>query len=525
MDGSSGAAQAPGDVLSSQWAFETGPLPVPGTDRPSSASLRKRARRPSYRPETWTPRSSWWARYRRLVHLSDALSLVVALGVAQLVGVASAHRDVAGRFDLPYAVASVLLVLMWMTAIVGLRTCDRRIIGSGNTEYQRVVTLSWRLFAATGLASFLLQMRTGRLYLALAFVLGTFLLMANRWAWRKWLHRRRAKGLCMSRVLVVGTPLKAAGLTREFSRSPQEGYTVVGICIPSSGASPESQTVGGVPVLGDFSEIATVARRHGVDLVAVSGADTITAEAVQHLGWDLEGSGVDLSVTIALVDVAGPRFLLHPDAKLPMVFVDEPEFTGMKYWLKSVADWVAAAAIVAALSPVLVTVAALVKLSSPGPVIYRQARIGRNGKTFDVFKFRSMQRDADARLDEVFGGDVSLFYKRADDPRITPVGRFLRRYSIDEVPQLFNVLRGEMSLVGPRPQIDREVAQYDRRAHRRLLVKPGMTGLWQVSGRSSLSVEDSVRLDVFYVENWTLFGDFLILLRTMRAVVGADGAM
>ncbi|WP_374968436.1 sugar transferase [Terrabacter sp. BE26] len=459
-----------------------------------------------------------------MVHTSDALVIVVAVAFAQLVSFTSARSDVAGKVNPPYVVVSVVLAGFWLACLVGLRTCDRRIVGSGNMEYQRVVTVSWRLFTAVGLASFLLQMRTGRLYLAIVFVFGTLLLIGNRWAWRKWLHRRRALGMCMSRVLVVGTPLKAAKLASEFSRSPLEGYSVVGICIPS-GATHDGQTGAGIPVLGDFSDIAEVARRQGVDLVAVSGADAITADAVQHLGWDLEGSGVDLSVTISLVDVAGPRFLLHPAAKLPMVFVDEPEFSGIKYWLKSVTDWVAAAALVALLSPVILAVAGLVKLTSPGPVIYKQARVGRNGRTFHVFKFRSMYQDADARLDEVFGGEVSLFYKRADDPRITPVGRTLRRYSLDELPQLFNVLRGEMSLVGPRPQIDREVAQYDRRAHRRLLVKPGMTGLWQVSGRSSLSIEDSVRLDVFYVENWTLFGDLLILLRTLKAVVGADGAV
>lgn len=458
-----------------------------------------------------------------MVHTSDGLLIALAVAVAQFAGLASARSDVAGRVDLPYGIVSAVLVVVWLACIVGLHTCDRRIVGSGNMEYQRVVTVSWRLFTAVGLASFLLQMRTGRLYLAIVFVVGTFLLIGNRWAWRKWLHRRRTRGMCMSRVLVVGTPLKAAKLASEFSRSPLEGYTVVGICVPS-GATHDGQTGAGIPVLGDFSNIAEVARRHGVDLVAVSGADAITADAVQHLGWDLEGSGVDLSVTISLVDVAGPRFLLHPAAKLPMVFVDEPEFSGVKYWLKSVADWVAAAALVALLSPVILAVAVLVKVTSPGPVIYRQARVGRNGRAFHVFKFRSMYQDADARLDEVFGGEVSLFYKRADDPRITSVGRILRRYSLDELPQLFNVLRGDMSLVGPRPQIDREVAQYDRRAHRRLLVKPGMTGLWQVSGRSSLSVEDSVRLDVFYVENWTLFGDLLILLRTLKAVVGASGA-
>ena len=522
MDRPSAIATNGGGLLSSHRGVELRPLAVPNTDRLASSPLRESHLQLTRGSEASTRRSAWWARYRGLVHVSDALVIAVAVTTAQLVGLASSS-DVAGAVDIPYFVASALLFAGWLAALVGLRTCDRRIIGSGNTEYQRVVSVSWRLFTAVGLASFLLQMHTGRSYLALAFVLGTSLLMMNRWAWRKWLHRRRGRGLCMSRVLVVGTPLKAAALAREFSRSPLEGYSVAGICIPS-GAAHDSQTIAGIPVLGDFTAVADVARREGFDLVAVSGADTITAEAVQHLGWDLEGSGVDVSVTISLVDVAGPRFLLHPAAKLPMVFVDEPEFTGMKYLLKSVADWAVAAALVVLLSPVLLTVALLVKLTSSGPAIYTQARIGRDGKSFDVFKFRSMYRDADARLEEVFGAEVPLFYKREDDPRITPVGRFLRRFSIDEAPQLFNVLRGEMSLVGPRPQIDREVAQYDRRAHRRLLVKPGMSGLWQVSGRSSLSVEDSVRLDVFYVENWTLFGDFLILLRTVRAVVRAHGA-
>lgn len=500
---------------------EGGVLPFPMSQ--GAAAPTRRRMRPAYRSEHWKPRSKWWSRYRSWVHLSDLAVLMVAVVVAQAVGTASGRSDVAGKVPIPYLLASSVLTLMWWAVLLGLRTCDRRIIGGGNMEYQRVVTVSWRLFTAVGLASFLFQMHTGRLYLAVAFVLGAAFLMVNRWGWRKWLHRRRAQGLCMSRVLVVGTPTKAATLAKEFSRNPLEGYTVVGICLPS-GASDDAETVAGIPVLGDFAATANVARREGVDLVAVSGADAITAETVRHLGWDLEGSGVDLSVAISLVDVAGPRFLLHPAAKLPMVFVDEPEFTGMKYLLKSVVDWLTAALLVLLLSPVLVAAAALVRLTSPGPVIYKQPRVGRNGETFRVLKFRSMYRDADARLEEVFGTDLPLFYKQQDDPRITPVGRFLRRYSIDEVPQLFNVLRGEMSLVGPRPQIDREVAQYDRHAHRRLLVKPGMTGLWQVSGRSSLSIEDSVRLDVFYVENWTLFGDLLILLRTLRAVTGADGA-
>lgn len=488
-----------------------------------SASQRDRWTRRRLRLNSSTASKHWSSSYRRVVHTFDALVVALAAAVAELAGVKSPGSDVVGGLTPPYLFVSAAIAALWIGALVGLRTCDRRIVGTGNMEYQRVVSISWRLFTAVGLASFLIQMQTGRLYLALMFTLGTVLIVGNRWVCRKWLHRRRIRGRCMWRVIVVGIPSKAARLTRNFSENPLEGYTVVGVCTPF-GSDHNDETVAGVPVMGDFSTISETARVYDADLVAVSGADAITADAVQQLGWDLEGSGVDLSVTLSLVDVAGPRFLIRPAAKLPMVFVDEPEFSGVKYWLKSITDWLAAALLLLALSPIFLVVAMLVKVTSAGPVIYKQSRVGRNGETFQVLKFRSMYQDADSRLDEIFGGDVAMFYKQADDPRVTRIGRTLRRYSLDELPQLLNVLRGDMSLVGPRPQIDREVAQYDRRAHRRLLVKPGMTGLWQVSGRSSLSVEDSVRLDVFYVENWTIFGDFLILMRTLRAVKQGQGA-
>ena len=219
---------------------------------------------------------------------------------------------------------------------------------------------------------------------------------------------------------------------------------------------------------------------------------------------------------------------MQPVNGLPLMYVDEPRFTGSRYVAKSAFDWLAAAVLTVLLIPLLLVLAALVGLSSRGPVFYSQERIGKDGRRFRVFKFRSMVTDAHARLGEVLAqegtGSVGLFYKPKNDPRVTKVGRVLRRYSLDELPQLLNVLRGEMSLVGPRPQIDAEVAQYDRTAHRRLLVKPGLTGLWQISGRSELSPEEGIRMDVNYVENWTLFGDALILAKTAKAMISAAGA-
>ena len=289
------------------------------------------------------------------------------------------------------------------------------------------------------------------------------------------------------------------------------------------------RSIDGVPVLGTHTQAASLAVRHAVAAVAVAGSDAMDREAVRQLGWDLEGTGIDLALTMALTDVAGPRVLMQPVNGMPLMYVDAPQFRGSKYVLKSLFDWCGAAAATLVLAPALLTIAVLVRVTSPGPVLYAQERIGKDGGTFRMLKFRSMHVGAHDRLAEVLAAegvtDVGAFYKPRNDPRVTPLGRLLRRYSLDELPQLFNVLRGEMSLVGPRPQIAAEVATYDRAAHRRLLVKPGLTGLWQVSGRSNLDPRTAMRLDVAYVENWTLFGDLVILTRTAKAMVGADGAV
>ncbi|RYZ60845.1 MAG: sugar transferase, partial [Proteobacteria bacterium] len=229
-----------------------------------------------------------------------------------------------------------------------------------------------------------------------------------------------------------------------------------------------------------------------------------------------------------LVAVAGSRIGMREVAGMPFVAVKEPTYAEAGNWPKLVFDWCGALVLLVMGSPILIAAALAVKLSSPGPVFYRQERIGRDGEPFDMIKFRSMRVGADAdlaRLLEAQGTAGQPLFKVENDPRITRVGRFIRRYSIDELPQLLNVLRGDMSLVGPRPQRGGEVALYDRTARRRLRVRPGMTGLWQVSGRSNLSWEEAIALDMHYVENWTLVGDLQILVRTVKAVVAKDGAV
>jgi exopolysaccharide biosynthesis polyprenyl glycosylphosphotransferase len=228
----------------------------------------------------------------------------------------------------------------------------------------------------------------------------------------------------------------------------------------------------------------------------------------------------------SLTDISGPRIHMRPVAGLPLVHIETPRFEGSKQARKRALDIVGSLSLIAVLMPLIASVALAVKLTSSGPLFYRQTRIGINGKPFGMIKFRSMVVNAHDQLAELLaaqGTSGTPLFKITDDPRITPIGRFMRKYSIDEVPQLFNVLRGDMSLVGPRPQVAGEVELYDEAARRRLNVKPGMTGLWQVSGRSTLSWEDAIRLDLYYVENWSFTGDLALLARTVQAVVAPGG--
>ncbi len=470
----------------------------------------------------------WWPGYVMRVLVTDAVAVYVAIFTAYVVRFdAVGTARVTGHLSISYLVVSVVLMWAWLAALVLGRTQDRRLIGAGATEYQRVVGATWRLFATVAVVAFLLRMEIARGYLAIALPVGLTLLLLGRVAWRRWLHRRRRAGQMGSRVLVVGQRDKAEALILELGVRRGAGLVVAGVCLPELERG-TSDAICGVPVVATFDDAAAMARALGVDAVAVTGSDAVTAETVRRLGWDLEGSGIDLALAVSLTDVAGPRVSMQPVDGLPLIYVDEPRFSGTKYALKSTLDWLGAAAITLVLAPALLGVACLVKLTSAGPVLYKQERVGLGGTTFHVFKFRSMVVDAHSLLDEVLEAEgkpsMGLFYKPKNDPRVTSVGHLLRRYSVDELPQLLNVLRGEMSLVGPRPQILREVELYDRKARRRLLVKPGLTGLWQVSGRSELSPEDGIRLDVYYVENWTVSGDLAILLRTVKAVLGGEGA-
>jgi len=353
---------------------------------------------------------------------------------------------------------------------------------------------------------------------------GALCLLA-RYGLRKLLHRERVHGNCLVPVLAVGSEQAVADLVRRTRRDPHFGWRVTGACLPAGSASGTGSTIAGVPVLGDLDAVSRAARVGDHRIVAVAPAPGWGPGRLQRLAWQLEGSPVDLAVDPGLMEIAGPRLHITPVDGLPMLRLSQPRFTGGARLLKDAVDRAGAAVLLLLTLPILALVAVAVRLDG-GPVFDRQTRVGVNGRTFGMVKFRSMVVDADTRVAALSAeneGAGPLFKMRAD-PRITPIGRVLRKYSLDELPQLFNVLGGTMSLVGPGPPLPTEVASYGPDARRRLLVRPGMTGLWQVSGRSDLSWEESVRLDLRYVENWTLALDASILWKTVGAVLHSRGA-
>jgi exopolysaccharide biosynthesis polyprenyl glycosylphosphotransferase len=327
-------------------------------------------------------------------------------------------------------------------------------------------------------------------------------------------------------VLAVGNRQQVVDLIRQVHREPNAGLVVVGACVTGQ---LDSLTVGGlvIPVMGGLSDVAEAIAKLDVDTVAVAASPGVTAGTLRRLSWEIEGTGVDLVVAPQLTDIAGPRIHIRPVSGLPLLYVEEPELTGARRIVKGLFDRALALVLVVVFAPLLAGISLLIRSTSEGPAFFRQTRVGRNGEEFTVFKFRTMRIDAEQLLADLQQHNENadgLLFKMRDDPRITRHGRWLRKYSLDELPQLFNVLRGEMSLVGPRPPLPSEVAKYGDDVRRRLLVKPGITGLWQISGRSDLDWDETVRLDLYYVENWSIAFDFLILWRTAFAVLEGRGA-
>ena len=472
----------------------------------------------------------WTMRIPRFIGLVDALAVAVAMIVAQLNRFgASSRQELTGTVTTNYWYVTLLVGVLWWAALAGWESRDVRVLGAGTEEYKRVAQASVFLFGAIAIISYAAQIDTARGYVATALPLGLVLLLAGRWMARRRLVRQRSYGRHTRRLLLIGAPSAIEHLHSSLISEPGAGYIPVGAILPGfSVNSPTGQELQ-LPVLSVSSELATILaaiEESGVDAIAISAGSYLKPRVIQQLGWELQERGVSMIMAPVLTDVAGPRIHTQPVAGLPLIHVSTPKLRGINALLKRSIDFLGSALCLLVLSPVFVVVAVMVSADSPGPAFFRQERVGKDGRTFMMYKFRSMVVDAEEQLSALQSaneGNGTLF-KLKVDPRVTRLGSFIRRFSIDELPQLWNVLIGDMSMVGPRPPLASEVETYEKYVRRRLMVKPGLTGLWQVSGRSNLSWDDSVRLDLYYVENWSLINDLMILIRTIRAVVGKDGA-
>jgi exopolysaccharide biosynthesis polyprenyl glycosylphosphotransferase len=472
----------------------------------------------------------WPSTYGSVLVVLDALCITVAGAVAlraRFGGADVVITDEGVLAGVPFSLVVAAAAPAWVLLLAVSRAYDVRYLGVGSEEYKSLLSGSFRFAAALGLASYALQASLSRHFFVVLVLLGTVLLLLARYAARKALHALRVRGRCLHRVVLIGTEEEVQQLDAQLLRGRYAGLAAVAACLPDyCTATSISVASGELPVIGAARDLAPRLREVRADSVAVAGTSALSARELRELSWQLEGSGVDLLVAPAITDVAGPRIHIRPVAGLPLLHVDEPIFGGPKRLAKALLDLSLALLLLVVLLVPSLLIGLAVALDSRGPILYRQERVGRGGTTFPMWKFRSMRVGADREVTELQRlneADGPLF-KLRDDPRITRVGRFLRRHSLDEIPQLINVLTGSMSLVGPRPPLQSEVARYPTRLQRKLLVKPGMTGLWQISGRTDLSWDEAVRLDLYYVENWSAALDALILWKTLAAVVRGRGA-
>jgi exopolysaccharide biosynthesis polyprenyl glycosylphosphotransferase len=463
-----------------------------------------------------------------LVSIRRYIASLVALdaGVAGLATFVALHLRLgsqpAGGI---YPLLTGLLPLAWVAILAWCGCYGRRSLVVGPEEYRRVTQAGMWLLGVVAISSFAAHANLSRGLVAISTPLIIVATLLGRLGARKLLHRRLSSGRALHHVVVAGSTDRVRDLVRHLRRAPHAGLRVIGACVPGR-AQALDLPGGAVPVLGRVAEVAGAARFGGADTIAIAGTGTLPDGALRRLSWELEGTGVHLVVAPSLTDIAGPRIRVRPLNGLPLLHVEEPTFSGGTRVLKGVTDRLLALLLVLVLSPVLIGITVAIRLCDPGPALFRQVRVGKNGRRFILWKFRTMRVGAELEREALVGlneQDGPLFKIRRD-PRVTRIGAWLRRHSLDELPQLWNVLNGTMSLVGPRPPLPTEADEYPDDVQRRLLVKPGLTGLWQVSGRADLSWEETVRLDLHYVENWSVALDVLLLWKTVGIVLRGSGA-
>ena len=467
------------------------------------------------------------SRYRtRSIHtltlvVSDALAILGAAAIALL------GRDKLLAFDpAPHLLGTIvpiaaLFVGLWLTILAAVGAYQIEKVGVGSAEFNAVLLGTFLVAGALGVTAYLTAYDLSRGFYVLLLLVGLPLLVIERFTTRRLIRVFRTRGMLCAPVILVGDHQHVDEIAAVLRRATFLGYRVVGVLSPTA---EDELTPSGLPVLGSLDDIIPALQATSAQTVIFTDGALPSASAFNRLARQLEDQDAQLVVVPGLTDVSAARMNLRPVGGLPLVYVESPRALLAMRWSKRLFDVVGAAAALLLAAPVMAVIALAIRIEDRGPVVFKQVRVGLKGQPFNFYKFRSMAVDAEQRLPQLQSELSGVLFKIKSDPRVTRVGRLIRRLSLDELPQLLNVLQGQMSLVGPRPALPREVAQYQQDVHRRLDVRPGLTGLWQVSGRSDLSWDDTVRLDLYYVDNWSLLQDLMILTRTVGAVLNSRGA-
>jgi len=493
------------------------PIAAPRSIAPSPVTLIAPRVQPSLER-----RRLWERRYARRLRATDIIIVISAtLATAAfdyLLDPSSHHLASVTR-------VAALACLVWTGVLWLGRTRDHSVTGWGAAEYKRVAHSSGFALGILAMLFVVFQWEGLRLHLIVTLPVGLLALLLGRWLWRKWLISQRKFGRYTSRAIVAGTRDDVEYVIRTLAGG-RNGYVVVGAAIADGSISSIRVDAQDYPVIGSIDATAVHARTVGADTIIVAGKPDDDPDFIKRLSWQLEGTAKELILSSRLVDVAGPRISLRQLEGLPLINVTIPQYEGGAHAFKRALDIAFSSLALIPIALATPFIAAAIRLDSKGPVFFLQTRVGRDGREFKMVKFRTMTVDAEAKLValQTQNEGSGLLFKMKHDPRITRVGAFLRKYSLDELPQFFNVLNGDMSVVGPRPPLPSEVTSYNGTVYRRLYIKPGITGLWQISGRSDLTWDESVRLDLRYVENWSLTSDLMIMWRTAKVMVAPQGA-
>lgn len=475
-------------------------------------------------------------KYSRYIAITDVFVIAVSLTTVHLLRFdGPANLSVAsGQLGLTinYFSFSIALGLLWFFSLWLFQSRNPKLLGDGAAEFIRVIRSSFFVFASLTVLAFVTKTDFSRFFILVGLPVGTSMLILGRFTWRYWLRKKREKGLYSSRVLIAGSLESVLPISKQLLLYPYAGYQIAGFCVPGEAkqiqVSLPNNQIFSFENFADIHQVIFTMKEVAADSILVTASDVFSTSQLKELSWNLDPKNQSLILASSLLDISGPRIHARPVAGLPLMLVEIPSFTGARKVLKRILDLILSFIISIFFFPIMLFFSILIFSSNNGPIFFFQERVGIDGNIFRMIKFRSMYPDAERRLSELKKSsgfkESEVLFKISNDPRVTPLGRFMRKYSIDELPQLLNVLRGDMSIVGPRPPLPSEVALYESHVHRRFLVRPGITGLWQVSGRSMLSWEESVRLDLYYVENWSFIGDLVILWKTIRAVFTHEGA-